>query len=235
MKKEPTPLTTSRNDKIRTPLSYELLSNLKIITCLISCIFVMFCHLNVFALESEKDLGDYKLRNIAKIIRPSDVAGVDFKKINRLSVLVTSTSPLFGQVAEDYLTLKLRDLNYEIIDRSKFSEATIRELNKLENTVDSDKSKQQAEILSVIKIGNKLGLDALITGTLFEGRRQVSFSEENTPRFMDKTVVATFSLQIIDINTERILLSIILEYDKGENITTAIDTCIKFIKDEMKR
>lgn len=192
----------------------------------------LFGH-GVLASEYEKDIGDFKPKNIAKVIRPSDVSKIDLKKIKKIAVLVTSTSPLFGQVAEDLLAVKLSDMNLEVVERTKVSEVTVKELGRIEKQMEMEKGKQQEEILNIIKIGKSLDLNAVIVGTLFEGRRQISFSEENPPRLMDKIVVSTFHLQIIDTQTEKVMLSVILEYDKGENIINAVDTMTKIIKDEI--
>lgn len=188
---------------------------------------------NVLAVEYEKDLGDSKPQNKAKVIRPAGVSKADLKRIKKVAVLLTSTAPLFGQVAANLLTLKLEDMNFEVTEQTKVSEVTAKELGRIEKQMEMEKEKQQEEILSVIKIGKSLDLDAVIVGTLFEGRRQISFSEENPPRLMDKIVVSTFHIQIIDIQTEKIMLSVTLEFDKGENIINAVDTMTKIIKDEI--
>lgn len=229
-------------------------------------IFVFFflsvcCSQNIVAAESEKNLGDSKLGNIAKIIKPADVSTSDFKKIRKVAVLITSTLPLFGGVAEDQLAIKLRDKGFDVIESSKVSEATQKELirEELKNletrldlerqlgkpgekSIDQKITEKQIEQLKeastkkgiLLEIGKKLGLDAAIIGTLFEGRRQIGFSDDNPPLSMEKIVVSTFYLQVIDIKTEKVILSVILEYDKGESITKAIDTMTEKIIEEMK-
>ncbi|MGD0078098.1 MAG: hypothetical protein ABSB91_05670 [Sedimentisphaerales bacterium] len=216
-----------------------------------------------------------KQQNKAKIIVPEDVCNTELKNIRRVSVMVTSTLPLFGSVAEDQLSLKLRDLGFNLVDRSKLTDVTQKELIKdearkleeelktykeqldlekklgdepnssndikrLESRIDQalaqiKKAKEdpQKDALNIADVGRKLGLDAAIVGTIFEGKRQISFSDDKPASTMDKIVVSTFYLQIIDIKTERVLLSITLEYDKGESITTAIDTMTKLIKEQL--
>jgi len=71
-------------------------------------------------------------------------------------------------------------------------------------------------------------------GTIFEGRRQIGFSEDKTPLSMEKIVVSTFYLQLIDIKTEKVILAVILDYDKGESIINAIDMMTKIINEEIK-
>jgi len=51
---------------------------------------------------------------------------------------------------------------------------------------------------------------------------------------MEKIVVSTFYLQVIDVQTEKVVLAIILEYDKGENVANVIDIMTKIIIDEIK-
>lgn len=189
---------------------------------------------DVSAAESERDLGVSESRNVARIVRPPDVSKANIKKIRKITALVTSPAPLFGQVAEDLLAIKLRDMGFDVAERTKVSEATIKELNKFEKQTEKPEEKQQEEILDVIKIGEKLGLDAVLVGTLFDGRCQLNFSKEKTPRVVEKIAVSTFHLQIIDVRIGKAIISIILEYDMGENITNAVDAMVKIIKEEIK-
>lgn len=189
---------------------------------------------DMVAAESERDLGVSESRNVAKIVRPPDVSKTTIKKIRKITALVTSPAPLFGQVAEDLLAIKLRDMGFDVIERTKVSEATIKELNKFEKQTEKSEEKQQEEILDVIKIGEKLGLDAVLIGTLFDGRCQLNFPKEKQPRLIEKITVSTFHLQIIDVKAGKAVLSIILEYDMGESITNAVDAMTKIIKEEIK-
>lgn len=52
---------------------------------------------------------------------------------------------------------------------------------------------------------------------------------------MEKIVVSTFCLELIDVKTEKVALIVILEYDKGENIVNAVDTMIKYVLEEIKK
>jgi hypothetical protein len=240
-------------------------------------VLLLFSQVVVFADEYEKDLGVSKPKNIAKIVRPSDVPTADLKKIKKVAVLLTSTLPLFGEVAEYQLIIKLRDMGFDVTERSKLSDLTQKELMKeevsglqeelkiseqqieLEKKLEKEDEKlkevkrlqnrakqiverlekildsPQKEILNIVEIGKKLNLDTAIVGTLFEGKRQISFPDDKPPSAMEKIVVSTFYLQMIDIKTEKVVLAIMLEYDKGESITSAIDTVTEIIKDERKR
>ena len=232
------------------------------LSCFLLPLALVFCLVpNVTASESEKNLGDPELKNKVKVIKPSDVSP---KVIRKIAVLITSTSPLFGGVAEDQLSIKLRDKGYNVLERSKFSELTQRELmkeelNRLQEQLDLEKQLDKAgektkelsilenkidqlrktwdtsqrDALNIIDIAKKLGLDAVFMGTVFEGRRQIGFSQDNPPISIDKLVVATFHLQVIDIQTGKVILAIMLEYDKGENMANAIDVMTKIIKEEI--
>ena len=93
-------------------------------------VFVWFMHplqQGVLAKEYEKDLGVSKLRNTAKIVNLSDLTKVDIGKIKKVALLITSTSPLFGGIAEDQLSVKLRDKGFELVEQSKISELTLKE------------------------------------------------------------------------------------------------------------
>jgi hypothetical protein len=188
----------------------------------------------MLAAESKRDLGISELKNKVKVVCPPDVSKTNVKKIRKVTVLITSPAPLFGQTAEDLLAIKLRDIGFDVTERTEVSEATIKELNKYEKQAEKSEEKQQEEILDVIKIGKKLGLDAVLIGTLLDGRCQLNFPKENQPRVIEKIVVSTFHIQIIDVQAGKSVLSIILECDMGENITNAIDAMAKTIKEEIK-
>ncbi len=234
----------------------------------------------VLASEVDKDLGISKPRNIAKIIKPSDSPGVNLKKVKKVAVLLTSTLPLFGEVAEDQLAIRMRDAGLDVTRRSRLLDASqqelmkeqikalqdelstykqqlkqqvelekqlekeqenLKELRRLEQRTDQllqqvQESQQstQKDSFDVVEIGRKLGLDAAFVGTIFEAKQQISLSDEKPPRVLEQIVVSTFCLQVIDIKSEQIVLSIMLEYEKGESLTDAVDTMTKFIKDELK-
>ena len=225
-------------------------------------------------------MGVSKPRNVAKIIKPSDSRQADLKKVKKVALLLTSTLPLFGEVAEDQLAIKMRDAGLGVTRRAKLLELSqqelmreqiktlqdelnaykqqltqqlelekqlekenenLKELRRLEQRTDQmlqqiqqTQQSRQTDSFDVVEIGRKLGLDAAIVGTIFEGKQQISLSDEKPPRVLEKIVVSTFYLQVIDLKTEQIALSILLEYDKGENLLNAVDTMTKFLKSELK-
>jgi len=234
----------------------------------------------VFASESNKDLKVSPPQNKAKIIKPSDSSGVNLKSIKKVAVLLTSTLPLFGEVAEDQLAIKMRNEGFNVTRRSRLLDLSQQELMReqikaLQNELNTYKQqlKQQLELekqleneqenlkelrrleqrtdqilqqiqqtqrgaqtgsFDVVEIGRKLGLDAAFVGTIFEGKQQFNLSKEKPPRVMEKIVVSTFYIQVIDIKTEQIVLSIMLEYDKGESLLNAVDTMTRLMKEELK-
>lgn len=224
------------------------------------CMLVACSHLLAWSAEYEKDLGDSKLSNKVRVAY-SDAAERDLKKIRKVAVLLNSTS-LLGGIAEDQLTLALRENGFTVVDRSKVSdlmrkEAFKEDLKRMEELLELEKQsgkedsnlrdqkilekrieqlrkgKDNAErdITSLSDIGKLLGLDAVFTGTLFEGRRQIAFNEDKKPLSMDKPVVSTFHLQIIDIKTASVIAIIMAEYDKGESITDSVRVMTQYIKE----
>lgn len=213
------------------------------------------------ASEHEKTLDESKPGNVLKIVCPPDISEEDLSKIKKMVVLVKSTNPLLGDVAEDQLTIKLRDKGFEVAEASKILELAMdesrkRELKALEEFIEIekklDKEKNKAKVLKRLEmqlekklskiednsrseitdflyVGKKLGLDAIIIGTIFDGRRQTSFVKQNPPTVVEKVIVSTFFLKLIDPKTGKILLTIILEYVKGEDIKNAVDTVSKYL------
>ncbi len=241
---------------------------------------IPWAQMTTSASEFEKDLGVSKPKNSAKIVKPSDVSGLNLKKVRKVAVLLSSTLPLFGEVGEDQLAVKMRDAGFDVTRRARLLDVSqqelmreqikalqdelnlykqqlqqqlelekklereqenLKELRRLEQRTDQilqqiQETQQgtQRKSFDVVEIGRKLGLDAALVGTIFEGKQQINLSSEKPPRVLEKIVVSTFYLQVIDIKTERIVLSVMLEYDKGESLMSAIDTMTKLIKEELK-
>jgi len=99
---------------------------------------------HALAEEYEEDLGVSQLKNKAKVINLSDVSKIDLSKINKIALSITSTSPLFGDVAEDQFSVKLRNKGFKLVELSKISDLTLREARKKE----LERLKEQLEIES---------------------------------------------------------------------------------------
>ena len=187
---------------------------------------------------------DYKPRNVAKIVKPSYVSDADLQKINKVAVLVTSTDPLFGRIVEDQLSVSLRDRGFDVVAPLRIYERTLGELRrgelirlreqlKLEGKTRADQEDTDRDDAHVIAAGKGLGLDALIMGEVDEERRPVSFDKRSTPTTVEKLMVLAFNVQVIDIRTERNVLSVTLTYDEEENIISVVDNMVQFITDEI--
>jgi len=185
------------------------------------------------ASEHEKTLGNPILRNTLKVIKPTDVS-TDLKGMKRIAILISSTSPLLGQAAEDLCMMKLRDRGLSVVDRAKLTKATLTEYKSMEKNTGAQGDKNAERYFDEVRVGKQLGLNGIFYGTLFEGRRMNSIPDANPPVSIEKTVVSTFHLQLMDIQSEQIVLSILLEYDMGENLSNSVDTMIKAVKEEIK-
>jgi len=220
---------------------------------------------HALAEEYEEDLGVSQLKNKAKVINLSDVSKIDLSKINKIALSITSTSPLFGDVAEDQFSVKLRNKGFKLVELSKISDLTLREARKkelerlkeqleIEKQLDQvgEQSKEQKrlellekqleeaanelrkEVRDTVDVAKELGLDAVLIGTLLEGKRQASFPNDNPPRIVDKIIVTTFHIKVVDAKTSSVVLTILLEYDKGEDVSNAVDTMVDFLESETK-
>jgi len=252
------------------------MSTRKTIYCILAALFLAaWSQVTAYGSEDERDLGVSKPKNIAKIIQPPDVKKADLKKIKKVTVLMSSTLPLFGQAAEDQLAIKMKDAGYDMTARTKLSDVTqkellkedvarlqaelnaykeqldlekqlekvpeaLKELKRIEKRMDQINAQlekatttPQKDSTRVVEVARGLGLDALLLGTIFEGKRQIGFPNDKPPVSMEKIVVSTFHLQVVDVKTERVMLSFMLEFDQGENLSNTIDKMAKLLKDEM--
>jgi len=194
----------------------------------------------------ETDRSDYKPRNVAKVVKPTNVSNSDLQKIKRVSVVVTSIDPLFGRIVEDQLSASLRNNGFDVVEPLRIYERTLgglkrEELIRLREQMDlggkiqtgRDDLAQAQDDAGVIAAGKELGLDALIIGKVHEERRPVSFNKRSTPSTVKKLMILTFNIQIMDIRTKRNVLSVKLTYDEDETIINATDTMMEFIIHEI--
>ena len=192
----------------------------------------------------ETDRSDYK--NVAKIGRPSHVSDADLQKINKVAVLVTSADPLFGRIVEDQLSASLRGSGFDVVEPLTMYERTLRELRKGElarlreelnagEETYPDPADTDRDDAHVIAAAKELGLDALIMGEVDEETRPLTFDKLSTPTTVEKLMVLTFNVDVIDIRTERNVLSVTLMHKEEENIINSVDNVVKLITFEMGR
>lgn len=196
---------------------------------------VFVCDRSVFASESSIVLAEPKAENIAKIIRPPDVPATDVRQIRRLAVSINSPSLLFAQLVTDLLSVKLRDAQFDVIEQTKVSEAAVKELSRLEAQVKKEGEDKKDELLSMLKLGKQLRLDAVLVGVAYEARRQMAFSDDKPPQSIERVVVSTFYVQLVEMKSEKTAIALILEYDKGMNIKNAVDQLNDILLKEMRK
>jgi len=219
----------------------------------------------VSAEEYEEELDISLLKNKAKVINLADLVNIDLSKMSKVAMSIASTSPLFGDIAEDQFSVKLRNKGFELVEMSEISDLTLKEARKKElqrlkeqleiekqlgQLEEQTKEKKRLELIEkqlaeaenelrkemqdTVDVAKELALDAVLIGTILEGKRQVSFPNENPPRIVDKVIVSTFHVKVVDAKTSNVVLTILLEYNKGEDISSAVDTMIDFLMIEMK-
>ena len=132
------------------------------------------------------------------------------------------------------LTKHLEELDKEKSARMKASPNDgIRE--KIQGTIaDLKKHNQEGHERDVVQIGKDSGLDAVITGTLFESRIQLGFVKDYPVRSVDKVGAASLHLQVVHMSSGKVPLTIIMRFERGEELEKAIDLACQYLVEYLR-
>jgi len=172
-----------------------------------------------------------KLKSTANLIVPSYISSSELKKIKKIAVFVTSSYAPYASIIEELLSIKLRELGFEVPERRYVERLTVEELIKHERLIEKNKE-QKPKILNIIDIGKKLELDAVIVGNLIEARQQLRLAKQEG--VIERIVVSTLHLQVVSILTGKTMMLITLDYQMGRDIDDAVDDAVKVIKTQMQ-
>ena len=133
-----------------------------------------------------------------------------------VAIFLNGNDALFTKVMEDALAIQLINTGFAVVPREKLEKTVGEQIEK--------KRKEKTEGgINALEIGKAINADSIITGTVFvEPGEQKSFS------------VKIASFQLIDASTEKSLLNLLFEFDKGKSLTEVSRVFIDTVKQNMR-
>jgi hypothetical protein len=119
------------------------------------------------------------------------------QRVRTIAVFLNGADALLTRIAEDAVSVKLMQSGFRVTSREKLDRVLGEELAK-------KKEKEQGGALNALEIGQIVEANAVLTGTVI-----VVESEE-------QFLVKIASLQLVDVQTEDVLINVLFESAGGE-------------------
>lgn len=232
--------------------------NKSIITFVILCIplLLMSCATQSQSTKAASTLYEAE-SEIATTIRSTRVNPEDLKPIKRIAVFISGAETFYTTMMEDALSIDLQNLGFEVVKRLEIEKRVTKEwkdwyLSELKpyyselmdwyySTDSINRPSQPPKPPDEPEIGkNELGIgklvdaDAVLTGTILEGRQQYSTMKEGSGAGAEKIVITAISLQLIDVKKEKVLVEVLIGYTHGVSIPYVSKDVMGFLSDRMK-
>jgi hypothetical protein len=188
-----------------------------------------------------------------KTIRSTPVTPEELKPIKRIVVFISGSETYLTTMMEDALSIDLQNLGFDVVKRLEIEKRVTKEwkdrykdwyseYEKWYSLPDSIKLQllppkpiDELEIArNEIEIGKLVGSDAILTGTILEGRQQYSTMKEGSGAGAEKIVITAISLQLIDVKKEKVLVEVLIGYTHGVSIPYVSNDVMGFLSDRMR-
>jgi hypothetical protein len=198
------------------------------------------------------DISEAEPENV-RTIRSTPITSEELKPIKRIAIFISGSETFLTTMMEDALSIDLQNLGFDVVKRLEIEKRVTKEwkerykdwyseYEKWYSLPDSTKLQllppkpiDELEIArNEIEIGKLVDADAVLTGTILEGRQQYSTMKEGSGAGAEKIVITAISLQLIDVKKERVLFEILIGYTHGVSIPYVSKDVMEFLSDKMK-
>jgi hypothetical protein len=175
-------------------------------------------------------------------------AAAKLRAVRRIVVLYSGSDAARTKVMEDALTLELMKHGIECVARSRVETLIAQKLSEGARPTSPRDAKEAAdpksepprapvEPVGAVQVARAAGAQLVLVGTMFEDRAAiVKPNRQGAPELVPQPVmVVTASFQIIDVETDTILMVVVAEWEAGKSILDATTDLIKPLKDAGKR
>jgi len=192
-----------------------------------------------------------------KTVRSTPVSTEDLKALKRIAVFISGSEAFYTTMMEDALSIDLQNLGFEVVNRLEIEKRVTREWkdwylsewkpwyskwidwsylpDSIKRQSQPPEPPDEAEIgKNEVEIGKLVGVDAVLTGTILEGRQQYSNVKEGSGAGAEKIVITAISLQLIDVKKEKILVEVLIGYRHGVSIPYVSKDVMGFFSDRMR-
>lgn len=156
------------------------------------------------------------------------------KQPKHLAIFLSCDNKIVKRMLEDFISVCLLEKGFKILPRTKLERLMAKELNKEEWGVDANREKT---ILDIIKLGKLAKLDTVITGTIIDSKKSLSIVNEKkqTQSIKEGIAVSSIYVQLIDVQTEEVMMGAVGKYKMGKNIPDTATDIVELLKRKMVR
>lgn len=119
------------------------------------------------------------------------------QQVRTIAIFLNGADALLTRIAEDAISVRLMQAGFQVTSREKLDRVLAEEIAK-------KKEEEEGGALNALEIGQIVQANAILTGTVI-----VVESEE-------QFLVKIASLQLVDVQTEDVLVSVLFESAEGE-------------------
>ena len=151
---------------------------------------------------------------LSPIMSVSKEAKAKLKTARTIAIFLNGNDSLLTRIAEDTLGINLTNAGFTVINRETLEKAVGEQVAK--------KKKEKAEgAINALEIGKAVNADSILTGTV------VIESTEQT------LLVKIASFQLVAVSTEKTLVSILFEFEKGRSFSETAKGFVDILKQNM--
>ncbi len=141
-------------------------------------------------------------------------AKTKLKTLRTIAIFLSGNDSLLTRIAEDTLGINLTNAGFTVINRETLEKAVGEQVAK--------KKKEKVEgAINALEIGKAVNADSILTGTV------VIESTEQT------LLVKIASFQLVAVSTEKTLVSILFEFEKGKSFSETAKGFVDILKQNM--
>lgn len=236
-------LSNERQDPMRKCIL--ILATLSVLFLLVSCApQSQSTHTKSAASEVEPE-------NV-KTIRSTPVTADELKSIRRVAIFLSGSEAFYTTMLEDALSIDLQNLGFDVVNRLETENRVTKEWvdryrdwyseyegwyslpDSIKRQLLPPKASDELEVgKNEVEIGKLVGADAVLTGTILEGRQQYTNMKEGSGAGAEKIVITAVSLQLINVKKEEVLLELLIGYRHGVSIPYVSKDVMRFLSDKM--
>lgn len=161
----------------------------------------------------------------------------------RAAVFFSGGDPLRAKVMEDALALELMNARLEIVSRSRVETLIAEKMAETVPALSREVTKQKPEPgrrplepVGAVQVARAAGAQIVFIGTMLDERQHSALvSPGKISQMLDQPiVVVAVSIQVVDVETDTVLMVLLVQWPNGASFLEAADQLVKSIKEWRK-
>jgi len=219
-------------------------------------VFLVSCAPQSQSTHTKSGASEVEPKNV-KTISSTPISPEELKAIKRIAIFLSGSEAFYTTMMEDALSIDLQYMGFEVVNRLEIEKRVTKEWkdwylsewkpwyskwidwyylpDSIKHQSPPPKPVDEAEIgKNEVEIGKLVRADAVLTGTILEGRQQYSTMAEGSGAGAEKIVITAISLQLIDVKKEKILAEVLIGYRHGVSIPYVSKDVMGFLSNKMR-